>query len=461
LTENEITTDTNGIEVPRPSKLRRAWIVVILLILGTHIFVLLLGSILDRLKDKGWSEYWIGSHGSAYIALDSESNIWVGQIRTLKELAPSGDRAIKGFVIPIIESGYTHVSDLEIDKSDRIWVGLNRGLNLYAPGEGWTKYNISNSGLINDSVQAIAIDGRDRVWVGTEAGLSMLSPDMTWHTYTSRNTTIPDDDINALAVDSVGRVWVGTESGVGLIAPEGNWPDFPTTHSSIVNKAVTALYIEEDDDIWIGIRDGLNKLSANGQWTLFNISGTYYGQRIFSITADQQDRIWVTTWNELLQLDPDGRWTIYNPEYTGLPYQSGEMEDLEVAEDGRLLIGTDRGIAIFDVDKSTNVQLLKTGYFILQALGVLRCTGLIAIAFLSVISIIQWRKGRPKKWQPEAKDLEAGELWPLLNEAKRLLAEGKREEAIAVYLQAYREGSPTVRNLALKALEQLGEVEEF
>jgi hypothetical protein len=55
----------------------------------------------------------------------------------------------------------------------------------------------------------------------------------------------------------------------------------------------------------------------------------------------------------------------------------------------------------------------------------------------------------------------AEDSWGLLENAKRLLSEGKREEAIAVYLRAYREGSPSVQKLALTALEELGEVETF
>lgn len=49
----------------------------------------------------------------------------------------------------------------------------------------------------------------------------------------------------------------------------------------------------------------------------------------------------------------------------------------------------------------------------------------------------------------------------LLDEGKELLSQRKREQAVGVFLQAYQEGSPTVRNLALKALDDLGEVEEF
>jgi hypothetical protein len=46
-------------------------------------------------------------------------------------------------------------------------------------------------------------------------------------------------------------------------------------------------------------------------------------------------------------------------------------------------------------------------------------------------------------------------------QGERLLSQGKREEAVAAYLQAYREGSPAVREQALTALEELGEVEKF
>ena len=70
-------------------------------------------------------------------------------------------------------------------------------------------------------------------------------------------------------------------------------------------------------------------------------------------------------------------------------------------------------------------------------------------------------RGRREEKVVGLEDLPAKEPWVFLEDGKHLLSQGMREEAIAAYLQAYREGSPTVRDQALKALEELGEVDTF
>ena len=97
----------------------------------------------------------------------------------------------------------------------------------------------------------------------------------------------------------------------------------------------------------------------------------------------------------------------------------------------------------------------------LELLSVLSCLGQLSIVILLVVSLLQWRGKGTKERVHEPTVARAKDSWALLNEGKHLLSQGKREHAVAAYLQAYQEGSPTVRNLAINALDELGEVENF
>ena len=84
------------------------------------------------------------------------------------------------------------------------------------------------------------------------------------------------------------------------------------------------------------------------------------------------------------------------------------------------------------------------------------CGSLIVII---VVFFIVPKRGKGKVVGME--DLPAEDPGMFLEDGKQLLSQGKRQEAIDSYLRAYREGSPTVRDQALKALDELGEVDTF
>jgi hypothetical protein len=89
------------------------------------------------------------------------------------------------------------------------------------------------------------------------------------------------------------------------------------------------------------------------------------------------------------------------------------------------------------------------------------CPGLILMIILLVIFFFRKRPEDAKERIQAIASTRERDLQALLNDGEELLSQGKREQAVGVYLQAYQEGSPAIRALALKALDNLGEVEEF
>lgn len=89
------------------------------------------------------------------------------------------------------------------------------------------------------------------------------------------------------------------------------------------------------------------------------------------------------------------------------------------------------------------------------------CVGLIVMIILAVVFVFRGHRKSASVREPEPQIVEVSGAETAYRQGEHLLSQGKREEAIAAYLQAYREGSPAIRKQALTALEALGEVDAF
>jgi ligand-binding sensor domain-containing protein len=278
----------------------------------------------------------------------------------------------------------------------------------------------------------------------------------------SGSVEVPGEEVNVLVVDHQDHVWVGTNSGLGVIVPEGDQARDVMTPSFMGQMNVAALAVDQENNIWMGIDRGVGMISAEGQWALYDVETIDMDpDGIQSMVVDDEGRVWVVDGNTLNRLDPDGQWTTYHEEYGGLPDIHGDLEDLVIASDGRIMIVSEYDLYSFDTEASTSVQVLKALQYGIRISTVLRSLGLGGILILAIVTVFQWRQERLKELAQEQKDIDANDPQMLLDEGKRLLSQGDRDGAIEVYRRAYREGSPTVRDLALKALEELGALEHF
>jgi hypothetical protein len=63
---------------------------------------------------------------------------------------------------------------------------------------------------------------------------------------------------------------------------------------------------------------------------------------------------------------------------------------------------------------------------------------------LIVVSVVQWLQKKTLEQRPEHQIAQTPEAQGIFRQAEQLLSQGKREDAVAAYLQAYREGPPEV-----------------
>ena len=124
--------------------------------------------------------------------------------------------------------------------------------------------------LTSDTVSDIHVDRSGRVWVATNNGLNAVHGEYSrtdadfavesWKVYNADNG-LPSTAVTSLAEDDWGRIWVGTEGGLARIDTEGQIEFALDTSDGLVNNRVNSLYFDQGNSaLWIGTLGGMSRL---------------------------------------------------------------------------------------------------------------------------------------------------------------------------------------------------------
>ncbi len=172
------------------------------------------------------------------------------------------------------------MTKIAIGPDDLKWVGTaSDGFFLF--DDGGTSFETGDEiglafdtatypSLTSDTVNDIHVDRSGRVWVATNNGLNAVRgeysrPDAhftveSWKVYNADNG-LPNTAVTSLAEDDWGRIWIGTEGGLARIDTEGQVEFALDTSDGLVNNRVNSLYFDrENDALWIGTLDGMSRL---------------------------------------------------------------------------------------------------------------------------------------------------------------------------------------------------------
>ncbi len=130
--------------------------------------------------------------------------------------------------------------------------------------------------LSSDRVSDILADRSGRIWISTDSGLNAMRGTYTredehfavenWTVYNTLNG-LPTGVTTALAEDDRGNIWVGTEDGLARIGTSGV-VEFVlnTSNSGLVDNRINSLFFDaEEGELWIGTLDGLSRLQIGGK----------------------------------------------------------------------------------------------------------------------------------------------------------------------------------------------------
>jgi|GEM_PF-4086465 len=235
-------------------------------------------------RNNSWITYSLPINNPFYaLTVERVSNtVWVGGGTDQK-----GELAMyDGTEWSHVYTTETSIRTLALDSQSNLWVGT-WGSGVYkrnSEGE-WIQYTTEN-GLTSNYIHTIStlrprIWDRETVWLGSapigadgagniDNGISFYDPiDHVWQAYT-RTHGLPADeqaenavaDVYDFAVDRYGVVWAGTEKGLYLLGNDTRGHEMWILHDLDVNGLVRSI-VFRGDTLIAATSDGLKTLLSN------------------------------------------------------------------------------------------------------------------------------------------------------------------------------------------------------
>ncbi|MCL5130017.1 two-component regulator propeller domain-containing protein [Algibacter sp. L4_22] len=264
-----------------------------------------------------------------------------------------------------------------IDKSNRLWIGTEDGLNLYNRDlDQFERINAGNFGETSVSVLSIHEDNNNNLYVGT-GQLGLLKMNLE----TFEIISIPDRSgvvpaINSIKSSKNGTIFLGTSVGLRIVDTETNKIISPKIDKGVgeIDLSGPVQYLHLDDDVlWAGTYSkGLYKytfkdISIN-TFSSYEISN----KRILAIVQLPDSSLLVGTENDgLFHMSNTGSLIknyIYKKE-DGKSILSNSIWSLFIDNDQRIWMGYyNSGVAVSDdlFDKFKNIESLTNNKNTLQ-----------------------------------------------------------------------------------------------
>lgn len=164
----------------------------------------------------------VSFNNSCYSLLDGkDGTLWVGSIIGLHRF----DKKTKKLSLHPLAQKYPRLNSVLIsvlyrDSKDRIWIGTEESLFVYANGklEEWKDYTSKTPSLI----QAFCIqeDSNHHIWIGSSVGLYKSPDGSTGHQVRySTKDGLPNNFIYGVLEDGRGRLWITTNRGLSCFDP--------------------------------------------------------------------------------------------------------------------------------------------------------------------------------------------------------------------------------------------------
>ncbi|UCG37984.1 MAG: chitobiase/beta-hexosaminidase C-terminal domain-containing protein [bacterium] len=223
---------------------------------------------------------------------------------------------------------------------DLLWVGGEEGLFSVNIDTKRRKNYTTSSGLISNSVRAIAVDRLGFKWIGTDKGVSQFDGARNWVTF-DYSDGLPSNVINGVVIDPMDSIWFCTDRGLALYDRKRFL--VRTTDDGLPDNNVTSLAIDADGVFWIGTVKGLLRQEGRAA-KVFTTADGLPSDHVLSVAVDGRWNIWVGTRSGAARFD-GRKWTRFT-DAQGLPAVPVKVIAVDLADNK--WFGTESGVYKYD-----------------------------------------------------------------------------------------------------------------
>ena len=161
-----------------------------------------------------------------HIMEDKQNRLWVstngGGVSVLNVKRTDFEHIRRDIANPDSSLALDWVRQILQDKNDIIWIGTYSGLSRFDTRTK-TITNFLNSAdphsLSSDAILALHLDMYNQLWVGTDRGLNLFNYQRNDFERFSTDQGLPSDVINGILEDAHGNLWLSTNNGVSRFTP--------------------------------------------------------------------------------------------------------------------------------------------------------------------------------------------------------------------------------------------------
>ncbi len=221
-----------------------------------------------------------------------------------------------------------------------LWVLLSVGTTLWAQKRNLRNYS-TNEGLPQSQALCLFQDDRGFMWIGTYSGLARYDG-ARFQTYTKAQG-LSRNYITEINRDNLGRLVAGTRFGLNVLH-EGRFQIYPG-HPFWQNCNVNDTFLDSQGRLWVAATQGLAMIQ-NGITYVFAMPRTLADTPPFCLYQKRSGEMIVATTKRVFKvvdhlLDP-----LFGGKNAGF-----QINSLGETREGRLLVGTDRGLFQYDKNR--------------------------------------------------------------------------------------------------------------
>ncbi len=239
------------------------------------------------------------------------------------------------------------INYIAIDKESNKWIGTLDGIVKLDNNETLF-WDSTDMGLPIGRVYSLDIDKNNNIWIASAWEGLFKFDGINWEVFDTSNSDIPSDELSCVAIDSKGNKWLGTYYGLVKFDNE-IFIVYDSSNSDLPNNIINCIKIDENDVIWVGTENGLVRIE-DSIWTVFNEFYNYYtglpNNKISFIEKDRKGNIWIGFYNSGIARFDGSEWKFYNVSNSGLP--DDYINCIAVDSSGKIWIATHGGIGVLD-----------------------------------------------------------------------------------------------------------------